>query len=598
MLFPENLPFGLIAGPMESMSMRDRPISMPGGQLLAGQDGAHLSHGLAITEWLAALPYPAAVLSFTNNHLSTVVANTSFHRRFRVGCSGEPDKPHAAEWRDRIVQSVRSGRDSESFELRRDGSLGPEYFYCSVGRLPKGDGESDLFLFTAIDRTSDRTMEKNLRRELLSDGLTALPNRTGFGEEIEDRLANTSWPDNAQFGILAIDLSRFSRVNESLGPMAGDELLITVAKRLKSSLRQGDVLARIGGNDFAIFARLNNGLSDALHIVQRIRNALSYPIRLSDLQIRVDCAIGCALSTSLTEDPEDVVRKAQAAVKIAKRSGKVEIYRNGVLKEAQRRFSVESRLRDALAQGELTLAFQPLIHLQTGEITGFEALTRWQDEELGHVSPAEFIAVAEESGQITSLGRWAAYEAAQALSRWDAKFGQTLPVGINVNLSPIQMARDDVASMFEEALRYSGISGNRLTAELTESAIVADPEKARKLLFALKDLQMPIAMDDFGTGYSNLASLHSLPIDILKIDRSFVTSMLEDRDKVVMVRTILSLAESLGLRVTAEGIETQQLAHALQNMGCWQGQGYYFARPMTEGDAYDYWRARWNFETI
>jgi len=316
------------------------------------------------------------------------------------------------------------------------------------------------------------------------------------------------------------------------------------------------------------------------------------------LQIRVDCAIGCALSTSLTEDPEDVVRKAQAAVKIAKRSGKVEIYRNGVLKEAQRRFSVESRLRDALAQGELTLAFQPLIHLQTGEITGFEALTRWQDEELGHVSPAEFIAVAEESGQITSLGRWAAYEAAQALSRWDAKFGQSLPVGINVNLSPIQMARDDVASMFEEALRYSGISGNRLTAELTESAIVADPEKARKLLFALKDLQMPIAMDDFGTGYSNLASLHSLPIDILKIDRSFVTSMLEDRDKVVMVRTILSLAESLGLRVTAEGIETQQLAHALQNMGCWQGQGYYFARPMPESDAYDYWRARWNFETV
>jgi diguanylate cyclase (GGDEF)-like protein len=432
----------------------------------------------------------------------------------------------------------------------------------------------------------------------LSDGLTALPNRTGFGEEIDDRLANMPGPENSQFAIIAIDLSRFSRVNESLGPMAGDELLITVAKRLKSSLRQGDVLARIGGNDFAIFARLNNGLSDALHIIQRIKDALSYPIRLSDLQIRVDCAIGCAISTSLAEDPDDMVRKAQAAVKIAKRSGKVEIYRNGVLKEAQRRFSVESRLRDALAQGGLTLAFQPLIHLQTGEITGFEALARWNDEELGHVSPGEFIAVAEESGLITPLGRWAAYEAAQSLSRWDAKFGQALPVGVNVNLSPIQMARDDVASMFEEALRYSGISGNRMTAELTESAIVADPEKARKLLFALKDLRMPIAMDDFGTGYSNLASLHSLPIDILKIDRSFVTNMLDDRDKEVMVKTILSLAESLGLHVTAEGIETQELAHALQNLGCWQGQGYYFARPMAEAEAFDYWRARWNFETV
>lgn len=578
--------------------MRDRSIEMPKIQLLSGADGAHPSYHIAMDDWLVALPYPAATFSFNDNQLSVIATNASFGNYFSQGGQCAADRSYCGGWRERILQCLQSERDSESFELRRDGVLGPEYFYCTVGRLFKSGGLPNLFLFTALDRTGDRAIEKSLRRELLSDGLTALPNRTGFGEEIDDRLANMAWPDNAQFGIIAIDLSRFSRVNESLGPMAGDELLITVAKRLKTSLRQGDVLARIGGNDFAIFARFNNGLSDALHIVQRIRDALSYPIRLSDLQIRVDCAIGCALSTSLSEDPEDVVRKAQAAVKIAKRSGKVEIYRNGVLKEAQRRLSIESRLRDALAQGGLTLAFQPLIHLRTGEITGFEALARWDDEELGHVSPNEFIAVAEESGLITPLGRWAAYEAAQTLSRWDAKFGQPLPVGVNVNLSPIQMARDDVASIFEEALRYSGISGNRLTAELTESAIVADPEKARKLLFALKDLHMPIAMDDFGTGYSNLASLHSLPIDILKIDRSFVTSMLEDRDKEIMVRTILSLAESLGLRVTAEGIETQELAHAFQNLGCWQGQGYYFARPMPEVEAFDYWRARWNFETV
>jgi diguanylate cyclase (GGDEF)-like protein len=582
---------------MESTSMRDRPLNMPKIELLPGADDAHPVHHVSMSDWLAALPHPASTFSFDNNILSIVALNSCFRKYFTPVAPG-PERPHAVEWRDRIVECIQSGRDSESFELRREGILGPEYFYCTVGRLPTLEGLPNLFLFTALDRTSDRSIVKNLRRELLSDGLTALPNRTGFGEEIDDRLANMPGPENSQFAIIAIDLSRFSRVNESLGPMAGDELLITVAKRLKSSLRQGDVLARIGGNDFAIFARLNNGLSDALHIIQRIKDALSYPIRLSDLQIRVDCAIGCAISTSLAEDPDDMVRKAQAAVKIAKRSGKVEIYRNGVLKEAQRRFSVESRLRDALAQGGLTLAFQPLIHLQTGEITGFEALARWNDEELGHVSPGEFIAVAEESGLITPLGRWAAYEAAQSLSRWDAKFGQALPVGVNVNLSPIQMARDDVASMFEEALRYSGISGNRMTAELTESAIVADPEKARKLLFALKDLRMPIAMDDFGTGYSNLASLHSLPIDILKIDRSFVTNMLDDRDKEVMVKTILSLAESLGLHVTAEGIETQELAHALQNLGCWQGQGYYFARPMAEAEAFDYWRARWNFETV
>lgn len=584
---------------MESMSVRNWPSQMTSGSPLPGGDETHLSQAIGTTDWLTALSQASAILSHENNEIVILEANEAFLRAFRDHRErGSSASQASAEWRARVTAFMRSTGDSDSFEIRRDGKLGPEYFLCTLGRLRAGAGRSEQFLFTAIDRTSERTIEKNLRRELLSDSLTALPNRTGFGEEIDDRLTNGSWPDNAQFGIIAIDLSRFSRVNESLGPMAGDELLITVAKRLKSCLRQGDVLARIGGNDFAIFARLNNGLSDTLQIVQRIREALSSPIRLSDLQIRVDCAIGCALSAHLDDDPDDVVRKAQAAVKIAKRSGKVEIYRNGVLKEAQRRFSIESRLRDALAHGGLTLAYQPLIHLQTGEITGFEALARWNDAELGNVSPVEFIAVAEESGLITPLGRWAAYEAAQALSRWDAKFGQPLPVGVNVNLSPIQMARDDVASMFEEALRYSGIGGHRLTAELTESAIIADPDKARKLLFALKDLQMPIAMDDFGTGFSNLASLHSLPIDILKIDRSFVSTMLEDHDKAVIVRTILSLAESLNLRVTAEGIETQELAHALQKMGCWQGQGYHFARPMAEAEAFDYWRARWNFETV
>lgn len=584
---------------MDSISERNRSVGKIREIPPYGVDGGGCLPALNTFQWLAALPNSAAIFSVENNEISIVEANKCFcddAREQQELMSRSPDI--ISVWRERFLACHHSQRESDSFEIHRDGVLGAEHFLCTIGRLPTTEGERTFYLVTISDRTNQRTIEKNLRRELLSDGLTALPNRAGFGEEIDDRLANMPWPDNAQFGIIAIDLSRFSRVNESLGPMAGDELLITVAKRLKSGLRQGDVLARIGGNDFAIFARLNNGLSDALQIVQRVRESLSAPIRLSGLQIRVDCAIGCALSIRLDDDADDVVRKAQAAVKIAKRSGKVEIYRNGVLKEAQRRFSVESRLRDALAQGQLTLAYQPLIHLQTGEVTGFEALARWDDCELGSVSPVEFIAVAEESGLITPLGRWAAYEATQALSRWDAKYGQPLPVGVNVNLSPIQMARDDVASMFEEALRFSGVAGNRLTAELTESAIIADPDKARKLLFALKDLQMPIAMDDFGTGFSNLASLHSLPIDILKIDRSFVSTMLEAHDKAVIVRTILSLAESLNLKVTAEGIETQALANTLQALGCWQGQGYYFARPMNEADAFDYWRARWNFETI
>jgi diguanylate cyclase (GGDEF)-like protein len=378
---------------MESISVRGWPVDDAHEHPSCGAEGAAQHPGISSQNWLDALSQAAAILSENSGKITVRNANQPFMRSFLVAVGAGAQATLTREWQDRVTAFLSEGRDSDSFEMRREGRLGPEYFLCTIGRL-RGEEGGDLLLITAIDRTSERTTEKNLRRELLSDGLTALPNRTGFGEEIDDRLANSTWPANARFGIIAIDLSRFSRVNESLGPMAGDELLITVAKRLKSSLRQGDVLARIGGNDFAIFARLNNGLSDALHIVQRIRDALAAPIRLSDLQIRVDCAIGCALADTLEDDPDDVVRKAQAAVKIAKRSGKVEIYRAGVLREAQRRFSIESRLRDALAQGGLTLAYQPLIHLPTGEVTGFEALARWEDEELGTVSPIEFIPVA------------------------------------------------------------------------------------------------------------------------------------------------------------------------------------------------------------
>lgn len=584
---------------MDAFSARFTTEDDLDGLQAPGDDRAIKTTAASEAGWLHALPQAAAILIFRDGALSVLQTNAAFNQTFPKGVRGLICAADGEfDWTARIIALCKSRRSSDHFEVRRDGPLGAEFLACTIGRLDDVDRRGVRLLFTAIDRTNERVMEKNLRRELLSDSLTALPNRTGFGEEIDDCLANISPTDRGSFAAIAIDLTRFSRVNESLGALAGDELIITVAKRLKSSLRRGDVLARIGGNEFAIFARLNNGLSDALHIVQRVNDALASPVRLTHLQISVECAIGCALSQNLTDDAEDIVRQAQAAVKIAKRSGKLEIYRAGVLKEAHRRFTLESRLREAIAKGGLELAFQPLIHLESGDVTGFEALARWNDPELGEVSPSEFIPVAEESGLIVPLGRWAMYEAAQTLAKWDRVQGEVLPLGINVNLSPTQMSRDDVPTVVEEALRYSGVSGRRLTIELTESAIIADPDKARQVLAALKSLDAAIAMDDFGTGYSNLASLQSLPIDLLKIDRSFVSNMIVDRDNHAIVRTILSLADSLDLRVTAEGIETQELADALQSLGCWQGQGYHFSRALPEAEAFAYWRARWNFHTI
>lgn len=543
-------------------------------------------------DWLAALPMPSAIFCLKGDDLRIESYNSAYTPCIEIAKKWIATKGADAplSFAD-VVEFLQSDSPSLTIEAYRDGPLDCKYLSYTLGRLAKGPDGAWRFLCIQIDRTNERQTEKNLRRELMSDSLTGLPNRTGFGEEIDARRLHPDLEPISQYAILAIDLVRFSRINESLGAIAGDELIITVARRLKSSLRQGDILARLGGNEFGIFARLSNGLSDALQIVQRINAALAAPCRLSDLQLSIDIAIGCAISTA-GDETHDILRRAQAAMKLAKKSGKLEIYRPGVLQEARYRFDLEGRLRDALASGLLRMAYHPLVDLRTGAVTGFEALARWNDPERGEISPVEFIPVAEECGLINPLGRWAMHEAAQTLAQWDRQFGQPTPVGMSVNLSPIQMARDDVPAVVEEALRYSGISGDRFTLELTESAIIADPDKARQVLTALKGLDVSIAMDDFGTGFSNLASLHRLPIDILKIDRSFVTDMLTDKDKCAIVRSILTLAKSLKIKTTAEGIETAALAKALAHYGCKLGQGFHFAQPMSAEAAYEFWASR------
>jgi len=427
----------------------------------------------------------------------------------------------------------------------------------------------------------------------LTDSLTSLPNRIGFVEQLEGAVEHkTDRPGKATYAMIGFDLVRFSRINESLGAMAGDELIITVARRVKSVLRAGDVLARIGGNEFAIFAHVGYGLSEVLQIAERVRKAFEAPIRLSTYLINVEVALGCALAQEGDEDVEKLLRQAQAAVKRAKKSGALEVYRANVLREALKRFTVENRLREAIDKGELTMVFQPLINLQTGAVKGFEALARWDDPVLGQVSPNEFIPVAEESGLIVPLGRWAMCECVQTLADWDRRFGDALPITMSVNLSPVQMVRDNVPRAVEEALRYSGVDGSRLIIELTESALISDPDKTRQLLGALQAMNVTVAMDDFGTGFSNLASLQSLPIDVLKIDRSFVTDMTTDQDKVAIIRAIISLAGALGMETTAEGIEQLEMAEALAKLGCNFGQGYHFARPLVPTEAYQYWLER------
>ena len=558
----------------------------------------HPPGNVGAPSWLPALPHAAALICRTNGSSEVTCWNERFERQFRAFIEAVPGQE--PQWLLRVAAEVGifalSQQPSRSFELERQTPLGDEAFACSLAWVQGHGGCRQHILFNAVDRTSDRRMEENLRRELVSDTLTALPNRIGFGEAVEAALLDRALAAKTRVAVLIVDLVRFGRINEALGTMAGDELILTVAARLNAIAGRDFTLARLGGNEFGIFLVAPNGAKDVVALADRVRSAISVPIRLSDLEISMNCALGCALAPAGAADADELIRQAQTAARIAKSTDKLEIYRAGELGAARQRFMLETRLRDALAGELLHLQYQPIIHLASSRVVGFEALARWQDEELGPISPQDFIPVAEESGLVVRLGQWAVNEAMRQLKQWDARLGCCVPVKMNVNLSPIQMARDDVIAMVSGALARNGIDGRRLTIELTESAIVANPESSRQLLEALKRSDVMIAMDDFGTGYSNMASLQSLPIDLLKIDRSFVTDMLTDPDKLAIIRAILSLAATLGMKTTAEGIESADVAAQLRDLGCDYAQGYHFAPALMADEAYDFWLSRLNSE--
>jgi diguanylate cyclase (GGDEF)-like protein len=464
-----------------------------------------------------------------------------------------------------------------------------QYYRIKLAPLPKAKGSKGRCLLSVVDRTVELQAERTLRAEMLRDSLTGLPNRLAFSEAIEQ--AGEKVARDLEHAVLVVDMLRFSRINESMGGLAGDELLITFARRLILALRAGDVLARTGGNEFSVLVSLRRGVEDALKAAERIQSVMAAPFKLSELEIRVECAIGVALMHT-GQDPEELFRNAQFAVKQAKVAGRPQVYEPKQATEARRRFSIETELRRALDKDQLKLFYQPLINLKSGEVAGFEALARWTHEDRGEISPTEFIPVAEESGLILQLGRWAMDKATQTLADWDKQAGEKLPLYVGVNLSAIQVARDDIAGVVESALKTSGLTGDRLALELTESSIVQDPVRATRVFDALKALDATVAMDDFGTGYSSLAYLQRLPIDVLKIDKSFVSGMMVDPDAVAIVRAVLSLAEALGMSTTAEGIETVELATTLATLGCASGQGFYFARPLQADAALEYWKSR------
>ena len=540
---------------------------------------ASISQAAALLELL---PIPAAVVRLLNEDLRFESVNKPFlDAGFGTSASDSP-----------LIRllgpKLRSFLESDEGELEFAWQIGEQVdcrrFLVMFAR-ERGDRRAGCCLITLVDQTGELRTEHSLRREMAIDSLTGLPNRSGFGDVLEARV---ELGNAARFAVLVVNLDRFSRVNACLGGIAGDELLISVARRLKGALRGHDILARMGGDEFGVLLAVEDAYADAAQVARRIQAALVTPFRLSDFEICVDCSIGIALGAEVCGDTEDLIRHAQFAVKRAKKSGRVEIYQTRAFDIAREQFGIETELRRAIENGDMTLSYQPIWDFATDRIVAFEALARWTTDRGVKLSPEVFIPVAEESGLIIPLGRWAMDEAAETMAGWNAQWGGNCGVKVAVNLSAIQLQRDNVPDMVQSVLERHNVAGSSFTLELTESAIVSDPERISRTMLALKRLGTTLAMDDFGTGYSNLAYLQRLPIDLLKIDRSFVSGMLADRDKIAIVRAILGLAQALGMQTTAEGVETVELSQTLAALGCNYGQGFFYAQPLAQEEAYRY----------
>ncbi len=430
----------------------------------------------------------------------------------------------------------------------------------------------------AIER---KRAEVELAHQALHDPLTGLPNRTLFLDRLELALARGQRRPSA-VAVLFLDLDRFKVINDSLGHDTGDRLLIDVAARLQAVLRPGDTVARFGGDEFTILCDDIDGERDAIMIAERMGEAVAAPFVLDDTEAFLTASIGIAMATGLDARPEALIRDADAAMYRAKERGKsrYELFDEVMRKRAVERLHTENSLHRAIERGELRVYYQPMVELDNGRVAGAEALVRWQHPDRGLMLPGQFISLAEETGQIVELGEWVLRESCLQHRRWVREHGNGDPLRLSVNLSARQLAQPDLVANVASALDDTDMAASELCLEITESVVVQDTEAAIEALDALRAQGILIGIDDFGTGYASLSLLKRIPADLLKVDRTFVAGLGTDPQDTPIVRTVLGLAEALGLAAVAEGVETPAQVAELRAVGCRYAQGFHFARPM------------------
>jgi diguanylate cyclase (GGDEF)-like protein/PAS domain S-box-containing protein len=461
---------------------------------------------------------------------------------------------------------------------RRDGSI--VWLETTFGAVRGPAGEALEMVCVSRDISERKSAELELAHRALHDGLTGLPNRTLFLDRLGQALRRARRRERG-VAVVFLDLDRFKVVNDSLGHKAGDRLLVDVAMRLSSALRPSDTLARFGGDELTLLCEDITDAENARVIAQRLLDTFVEPFIVQDGEAFLQASIGIALSRDGFETPEDLIRDADAAMYRAKDRGQgIELFDEAMRQDVRDRLALEAALRRGIGRDELRLHCQPLVSLADARIEGFEALVRWEHPERGLVPPGSFIPLAEETGLIVPIGAWVLREACATLRRIIDETGLA-SLQVSVNVSPRQLQQPDFVAQVRAALEDNGLEPSCLVVEITESAIMETGAAA--ILRALKDLGVRLAMDDFGTGYSSLAHLRRFPLDVIKVDRSFVAG-LGDGQGSSIAGAIVSLAHALGLRTVAEGIEDDEQRRAVMALGCDVGQGFLFARPMPVDD--------------
>lgn len=523
------------------------------------------------------------VLGYSPEELSSTPSFEQIH----------PDDRHRVQEAAEHARRTGAGRTLEYRIRHKDGSW--RILESSASPILNKAGKAEKMVIVNRDVTARKHAEERLLHQNLHDALTGLPNRSLFLDRLQRAFIHSMRHPEYKFAVLFIDVDDFKKFNDSFGYAAGDAVIVELASRLASSLRRheavsrlalmphgDDTLARLGGDEFAVLLDDIKDPSDAIRVANRVLDAVGVPFAFNGQEVFSSASIGVVLSSTDRDRAEDLLRDADIARYRAKAAGKArcEVFDADMHARAVTRLRLERELRAAMARGEFLVHYQPVVRLETGRITGFEALIRWQHPERGMLAPAEFIDIAEETGLIVPMNRWLLREICQQARVWHSRYPSDPHLMVTANLTSKELAQEDLVNSIRLTLQQTAMNPQHVQLEIRETVAMADAENAAHMLDRLKGLGVRLSIDDFGTGYSSLSRLQSLPLDTLKIDRSFISDMDDDHDKREIVRVIVMLGQQLGMKVVAEGTETADQVKYLKDLGCDYVQGFFFSRPV------------------